>query len=227
MRNGLNRPSPMKTFRLLFLAPCFALLTWAETPTAASLPTAKTSALSAPPKATAPVVVADPAAIDALLNALHFDESVTRLLTMQKQMSLKYVEGTLAQSSTKHLSPSEQSALAQKSVDTAWAGVTPEAFHAVAQRIYSQSFTTEEARAIVTFLNSPAGHALAAKQPQAQRQVMSDITPSVREAMQKVKQTIADLSEPADKASKTGSASTPSAIDSTKSATPPMAPAKP
>ena len=72
----------MKTLRLLFVAPLFAFAALAadsSTPAAAPTP-------PAPEKAAPPAAQADPAAIEALLKVLHFDEMMGKALDQQRQV---------------------------------------------------------------------------------------------------------------------------------------------
>src|ERR1039458_6139086 len=79
--NAFNYP-PMKTLRLLFIPPFIACAARAaDSSTPAAVPTP-----SAPEKITTPAAQADPAAVEAVLKALHFDEMMGKALDQQKQM---------------------------------------------------------------------------------------------------------------------------------------------
>jgi uncharacterized protein len=171
----------MKILRLLLIAPCFtfaALAADSSTPAAAPTP-------PAPEKIAPPAVVqADPAAVEAVLKAVHFDEMMGKALDQQKQMVQQMVMRSRIPATTKE----ELMAFQQKAMDVAFAGLNIEEIHAVAARNYGETFTTDELHGIADFFNSPAGQAYAAKRPQAEQKIGATLRPRVMEAMQKIQQ---------------------------------------
>jgi hypothetical protein len=175
----------MKTFRLLLIAPFFAFVALAaDTSAPAAAPTSPV-----PGNVTPPAVQADPAAIEAVLKALHFDEMMTKALDQQKQMILQVVR----KSSMPGTSKEDIAAFQQKTIDTATIGLSLEDIHAVAARNYGETFTTDELRGIADFYNSPAGQAYEAKRPQAEQKIRAALQPRVMEAMQKIQQMTRDF----------------------------------
>ena len=176
----------MKTLRLLIIAPFFAFGALAAD---SSVPAAAPSEPTlAPGKIASPAVQADPAAVEAVLKALHFDEMIGKGLSQQKQMFLGMTRQAVAKISGPGVSKEDLAAFPQKTVDAAWVGLSPEEAHAVAARNYGEVFTTDELHAIADFFNSPTGQALTAKQPEVQQKIMATLRPRVMEAMQKIQQ---------------------------------------
>jgi hypothetical protein len=175
----------MKILRLFLLTPLF---TFAALAADNSVPVALPIS-PAPEKATAPVVQADPAVVDSVLKALHFDEMMGKALDQQKQM----VQQMIARASMPGTPKDEIEAFRKNAMDTAFLGLSPEEIHAVAARNYGETFTTDELRAIADFYNSPAGQAYATKRPQAEQKIGTALRPRVMEAMKKIQQLTRDF----------------------------------
>jgi hypothetical protein len=170
----------MKTLRLLLLAPffaCTALVAQYAAPVVAPTP-------AAPEQVTPPAAQADPAAVEAALKALHFDEIMGKALNQQRQM----VQHMIMRASMPGTSKEEMEAFQQKALDTAFVGLSIEEIHAVAARNYGQTFTTDELRAIADFYNSPGGQAYATKRPEAEQKIGAILRPRVMASMQKIQQ---------------------------------------
>jgi hypothetical protein len=175
----------MKILRLLLLAPIFTLAALAAdspAPAAAPIP-------PAPDKITPPAVQADPAAIEAVLKAVHFDEMMGKALDQQKQM----IRQMVMRASIPGTAKEDLAAFQQKAMDTAFVGLSAEEIHAVAAHNYGETFTTDELHAIADFYNSPAGQAYAAKRPKAEQKIGAALRPRVMEAMQKIQQMTRDF----------------------------------
>jgi hypothetical protein len=175
----------MKIPRLLLIAPFITLAALAadsSTPAAGPTP-------PAPGKIAPPVVQADPAAVEAALKAVHYDETMSKALNQQRQM----IQQMLMRADIPGVSKEEIEAFQQKAMNAALAGLSIEEIHAVAARSYSETFTTEELRAIADFFNSPAGQAYGAKRPQAEQKTMATLRPRVMEGMEKVQQMTRDF----------------------------------
>jgi hypothetical protein len=175
----------MKTLRILLIAPifaCAALAADTTTPVVAPTP-------PAPEKVTPPATQADPATVEAVLKALHFDEMMGKGLGQQKQMIQQMILRTSLPSTPK----AEVEAFQRKAIDTAFIGLSPEEVHAVAAHNYGEIFTTDELHAIADFYNSPVGQAFVTKQPQVQQKIMATLRPRVMEAMGKIQQMSRDF----------------------------------
>jgi len=177
----------MKILRLLLIAPFFAVAALAaDGPTPAAAPTPPAPGKIAPPA----VVQADPAAVEAALKALHFDDMMIKALDQQRQM----VQHMILRANMPGTSKEELAAFQQKAMDAAFAGLTVEEIHAVAVRNYGETFTSDELHGIADFYNSPAGQAYAAKRPQAEQKIGAMLRPRVMEAMQKIQQMTREFS---------------------------------
>jgi hypothetical protein len=176
----------MKILRLLLIAPLFTFTALAaDSFTPAAAPTPPTPGTIAPPA----VVQADPAAIEAVLKSLHFDEMMSKALDQQKQM----VQQMVMRAPISGTSKEELTAFEQKTMDTAFVGLTVEEIHAVAVQSYGETFTTDELRGIADFYASPAGQAYVAKQPQVQQKIGATLRPRMMDAMRKIQQMTRDF----------------------------------
>jgi hypothetical protein len=182
----------MKTLRLLLLAPLFvAVALAADGPAPAALPPQIPSASGA---ATGPVVQADPAAVEAVLKAMHYDEMMGKVLNQQKQAALAFTRQMLARANVPGTSKEDLAAFPQKAVDTAWAALNLADVHAAAARIYSEVFTTDELHAMADFYNSPTGQSLLVKQPDVQQKIGAMIRPLFMQVMPKIQKMTQDFS---------------------------------
>jgi hypothetical protein len=183
----------MKTLRLLIIAPIFAVVALAAD---SSAPAAAPSQLpGAPEKVAPPAALADPAAVEAALQALHFDEMTGKGLNAQKQMLLSMARQSVARINGPGVSKEDLAAFPQKTIDAAWVGLSLEEVHAVAAHNYGEVFTTDELRAIADFFNSPAGQAFTRKQPDAQKKIMAALWPRMMQARQKFQQLTRDFTK--------------------------------
>jgi hypothetical protein len=176
----------MKILRLLLIAPFFTFAALA----ADSSPPAAAPTPPAPEKVAPPAVVqADPAAVEAALKALHFDEMMTKLLNQQRQR----IQQMIMRANGPGISKEDSEAFQQKAMDTAFAGLGIEEIHAVAARSYGETFSTDELRGIADFFNSPAGQAYKEKLPEAEQKIGGTLGPRAMTSMQKVQQMARDF----------------------------------
>jgi hypothetical protein len=186
---SFNLP-PMKTLRMLLLAPffvCAALAADTSAPAAAPTP-------SAPEKVVAPAVQADAVvAADAVLKALHYDEMMSKGMNQQKQAALAYIRQTVTKLKLSGTSPQDLEAFEQKALDAAWAGLKPEDIHANAVRVYGEIFTADELKAMANFFGSPVGQSVTAKQSQAQQKIMAVLMPQLMQVGPKIQQMTRDF----------------------------------
>jgi hypothetical protein len=127
-----------------------------------------------PPAAGTPALTvtrADPAAVEAMLKAMQFDQMIGKMLNQQKQVVLSRIKSAFNMARTTATPAQELAEAETKTLDKAWVGMTPEAIHTEVARIYGEIFTTDEVHAITNFYNSPAGQAYIAKQPTVQIKV--------------------------------------------------------
>jgi hypothetical protein len=168
-------PAFMKTLRFLFLSPLFAVVALAADNSAAA-PT-QTQPVSGPAMIAPPSAPADPAAVEAALKAMHYDEMIGKLVDQQKQMIITRLQQTLAMMKSSITSKEEFEAFEQKAVDDAKAGITPAQIHSDLARAYSEVFTTDELQAMANFYNTPAGQSVSMKQADLERKIIEVIRP--------------------------------------------------
>jgi hypothetical protein len=130
-----------------------------------------------------PAVRADPAAVEAMLAAVHFDETMDQALSRQKQIYLGKTRQMMANLSLPGMPPAEMQAASQKILDAAWAKLNLKEVHAIAARNYGAMFTPQELRAIADFYNTPAGQAYLEKQPETQQNIVAAIRPHLTQVM--------------------------------------------
>jgi len=190
----------MKTLHFLFLAPLFALTALAadsSTPAAAPAPLP-----SAPAVVAAPAVQADPAAVEAALKAMRFDETIDKLLGPQKAFIAGRVRQMLfGMMKSPASSPKDLAAHEQQIMDAAWSEMKPEAIHADIARAYGEVFTTDELRAMADFYNTPLGQSISEKQPDVQQKLGDVLKVHMGQMSTKIRQMLLKFSmEERDKA---------------------------
>jgi hypothetical protein len=205
----------MKTLRFLLIAPFLTFSALA----------ADSSAPAAPGKI-APLAVAqaDPAAVESVLKALHYDEILDKALVQQRQLVQQMMMRMRIPGATKE----DIAAFKQETLDAAFAGLTVEEIHAVAARNYGETFTTDELRAVADFYNTPAGQAFATKRAQAELKIGGIRRSRMMEAMQKVQKMTRDfVTQQQAKAQENAAKEAAKAKDQKDSGTPaaPVAPA--
>jgi hypothetical protein len=179
----------MKILRLLLIVPIFASAALAaDTSAPAATPTPP-----APEKVVMPAIPVNPADAEAVLNAMHYDEMMSKGLSQQKQAALAYTRQMLTRMNIPGTSRQDLEAFGQKAVDTAWGGLTSEDIHTAALRIYGEIFTADELHAMATFYSSPAGQAVATKLPIVQQKIMAELRPQMLQVMPKIQQLMRDF----------------------------------
>jgi hypothetical protein len=175
----------MKTLKHLLIAPFFAcaVLT-ADNSTPPAAPAAP-----APEKNASLAAAADPAAVEAVLKATHYDEMMGKLVEQQKRM----IRQMVMRASMPGTSKEEVEAFQQKVLEVAAVGLSLDEIHAVAARSYGEVFTTDELRTIADFYNSAGGQAFFAKQSQIQQRIGAALRPRVEESTQKIQQMTRDF----------------------------------
>jgi hypothetical protein len=212
----------MKTLRCLILVPFLSALAVAADNAYAA------EAVPVAPPAPAPLVAspaaqADPAAVEALLKAMHYDDQMDKALNQQKQM----VRQMFLRMPLPAMTKEEAAAFQEKTINAAWVGLNPEDVHAIIAHEYGETFTTDELHGIADFYNSPAGQALLTKQGQVQQKVVAELRPRLMQAVRKIQQMAHDYSmEQQAKAAKAAAAQAKAAAPTT-SAAPAPTPAAP
>jgi uncharacterized protein len=170
----------MKTLRFLLIAPFFTFLALAAD-----------SSVPAAPGKIAPLAVAqaDPAVVETVLKALHYDEMLGKALVQQRQLAQQLMMKMRIPGVPKE----EIAAFRQETLDAAFAGLTVEEVHALAARNYGETFTTDELRAVADFYNSPAGQDFATKQIQLELKIRGIRSSRVMEAMQEIQKRTRDF----------------------------------
>jgi hypothetical protein len=164
----------MKSLSFLSLASLFSLAALADN---VSVPAAsQTQPAFAPGNAVPPPVHADPAAIEATLKAMHYDEIIGKLMDQKKQIIVSRMQQELSNMKTSIISKEEFAAFEQKATDDARGGITPEQIHGDLMRVYGEVYTTAELQAMANFYNTPVGQAISLKQPDMEKKVTNALS---------------------------------------------------
>jgi hypothetical protein len=182
----------MKTLRFLILVPFLSVLAVAADNTYAA------EAVPVAPPAPAPLVASpavqaaqtDPAVVEVVLKAMHYDEQMDKALSQQKQM----IRQMFLRMPLPHMTKEESTAFEEKTINAAWTGLNSVEVHAVIARDYAETFTTDELRAIADFYKSPAGQAFLTKQGLVQQKIVAELKPRLVQAMRKVQQLTREFS---------------------------------
>lgn len=167
-------PTFMKTPCFLIMAPLFAVMGLAADnsgPAAAQTP----SALGPAP--------ADPAAVEAALTAMHYDEMIGKLVDQQKQMIVSRLQQNLAMMKSSVTSQEEFAAFEQKATDDVKAAITPEQIHHDLAQVYGEIFTTDELRAMANFYSTPVGQSVSVKQADLEKKIVEVLRPRLLRLM--------------------------------------------
>ena len=156
-----------------------------------------------------------------VIDKMHFEELMTRMVEQQKKGMLKMMRAGPA---GREMSPEHQ-AFQSKIMDVMMSAMDPAEMKKEMTRIYSEVFTKEELKALGDFYSTPAGQSFIAKQPDAQAKMQEAILPRMMEVMPKIKQMGLDFAkEQAAKRQAEGAAPAAPAVPAAPEA--PPAPAK-
>ncbi|HZP58945.1 MAG TPA: DUF2059 domain-containing protein [Opitutaceae bacterium] len=182
----------MKMLRLLLLAPLLAVPTFAadvSTPPASPAPVSPPAAGKAQPA----VPAATLADAEAVLKAMHYDDTLNRMLDQQKRAVVSMTRQMVMRMNAPGTSPEEYEAFQQKAIDTAWAGIKADDIHADVARIYAELFTKDELHDIAAFYGTPAGQALVVKLPEVQQKIIAVLMPRMMQIVPKIQQMAKDF----------------------------------
>jgi hypothetical protein len=175
----------MKTLCFLFLASFLPIVTLADD---SSVPAA---AQTQSPSALGKAMPADPAAVEAALKAMHYDEMIGKLVDQQKQAIFSRMQQTLSMMKSAVISREEFAAFEQKAMDDVRDGITPGQIHGDLVRVYGEVFTTDELQAMANFYNTPAGQAISVKQADLEKKVTDALRPRLLQLMSKTQRVAA------------------------------------
>ena len=146
--------------------------------------------LAADAAVTAGQLAATPATLtDAqnVLNKMHFEQMMTRMLEQQKTM----MGSMFSRMAPKNLSPEEKSEFIEfqkKMVDQLMDSMGMNNLKDDVAKIYSEVFTKEELDGLAAFYATPTGEALTDKQPVIQQKMQEVMMPRMMAAMPKIQQ---------------------------------------
>lgn len=135
------------------------------------------------PAAPMPATVAD---AEAVLNKMHFDEMMERVLGQQRKAILGQFQQIGARMTAQGVDPAEAAAFQKKMADEILAVLDPKQMRTDVSKIYSELFSKQELDQIGAFYSTPLGEMLAAKQPAVQEKLGAIIQGRMGEVMPKV-----------------------------------------
>jgi uncharacterized protein len=142
------------------------------------------AAVSAGQLAATPATLAD---AQGVLNKMHFEEMMGRMLDQQKGMMGKMFD----QMAPKNLSPEQKAefiAFQKKMVDQLMTSMGMDNMKDDMAKIYSEVFTKQELDGLGAFYSTPTGEALTEKQPVVQQKMQELMMPRIMAAMPKIQQ---------------------------------------
>ncbi|HTQ29571.1 MAG TPA: DUF2059 domain-containing protein [Opitutaceae bacterium] len=181
----------MKTIRLFCLAPLLLVRALGADSTApAAVPAPPPAAADKAPPAVSPANVAE---AEAVLKAMHYDDTLNRMLDQQKRAVISMTRQMAMRMNAPGTSPEEFEAFQQKAVDAAWAGIKTDEIHTDVARIYGEVFTKDELHDIAAFYGTPAGHAMVEKMPEVQQKIVAALMPRMMQVVPKIQQMAKDF----------------------------------
>ncbi len=131
------------------------------------------------------------ATVNELLGIIQIEKIMTNMAAQNDAMLMQSVKQAIA---SRNLSPEQQARVqkaAQEVATTMHEELSPEKLKAMTAEIYSDAFTEEEVRAIITFYKTPAGKTMLEKQPvimqnlmAAMQKKMSVVVPKIQQALE-------------------------------------------
>jgi uncharacterized protein len=137
-----------------------------------------------------PATLAD---AESVLNKMHFEQMMERMMGQQKTMMARMFN----QMAPKTLSPEDKEemiAFQKKMADELVSAMGLDQMKGDVARIYSEVFSKEELNALGSFYSTPTGEALVQKQPEVQQKMQEAMMPRMMAAMPKIQQMSRDFS---------------------------------
>jgi hypothetical protein len=123
----------------------------------------------------------------ALVDQMHFDKLIERMIEGQRKAMTRMMEQTTERAPSK-ISPEDRAALQKRMMDLIVEAMDPEQMKNDTAQIYADVFTKEQIAAMAAFNATPAGQAMIDKQPEIQQRLqdlmmprMMSIRPKLRE----------------------------------------------
>jgi len=132
-----------------------------------------------------PATVADAAAV---IDRMHFEEMMTKVMEQQKKAMTSSMSQQMAKQMGGKVDPKDFEAFQSKVMDVMQEAMNPAQMKKDVTEIYAQTFTKEQLVAMGDFYDTPAGQALNDKQPEVQQKLQAVIMPRIMAAMPKVQQ---------------------------------------
>lgn len=161
------------------------------------------------PAAAMPATIAD---AEGVLNKMHFEEMMERVLTQQKKMIAGQFDQVTKRMIAQGVDPADAAALQKKMTEEVMSALDVKQLKSDMSKVYSEVFTKTELDQIGAFFTTPLGEMLTAKQPLVQEKLgaivagrMSEVMPRVQKmgaefaAAQKAKREAAGATAPAKK----------------------------
>lgn len=138
----------------------------------------------AAPTTPVPATLAD---AEAVLNKMHFEDMMQKVMAQQKKMMMQMFD----RMAPKNLPPEDKEeflAFQSKMADELVAAMGLDQMKGDVAKIYSETFSKDELSALGAFYNTPAGEALIQKQPAVQQKMQEIMMPRMMAAMPKIQQ---------------------------------------
>lgn len=125
---------------------------------------------------------------DNVLNVMHFDEMMSKIVEQQKKAMTPMFAKMMDQLKVAPEDRERFAALQKKVLDEAMEAAMGPDMKADVARIYSNVFTKEELASMGAFYSTPGGQAMVAKQPQVQEQMMQSMMPRMMQVGPKMQE---------------------------------------
>jgi hypothetical protein len=139
-----------------------------------------------------PATVADAAAV---IDRLHFEEMMTKVMEQQKKMMTSGMSQQMAKQMGANFDPKAFAEYQSKVMDVMLEAMNPAQMKKDVTEIYAQTFTKEQLAALGDFYDTSAGQALNDKQPEIQQKLQAVMMPRIMAAMPKVQQLAMEFSK--------------------------------
>ena len=141
------------------------------------------AAVAAGKLAATPATIAD---AEAVLNKMHFDRLIDKMMSQQKDMMTKMIGQSMQ---TRNIPPEARDdfiAFQKRLIDEVMSMMNPEQMKSDMTKIYSEVFTKQELEGLGAFYSTPVGEALTDKQPVVQQKMQELLMPRMAQMMPKI-----------------------------------------
>jgi hypothetical protein len=124
----------------------------------------------------------------AVIDRMHFEEMMTKMLDQQKKAMTTGMAQQMAKQMGDKVDPKEFGEFQGKVMDVMYEAMNIPQMKKEITQIYAETFTKEELTAMSDFYATPAGQSLNDKQPEVQQKMQELLMPRIMAAMPKVQQ---------------------------------------